>query len=565
MCTPTASCFSLRRTLRVSFHSYTAFAHASYAINTHDAIRTIKSFTNDAGHIVQASLDIYKQLDIKHKNKFVINTVLKVWLEHHNAHTAKHIIVVYKDIIHHNIQNINPSLLLKCCKKSIQFDPIVTISVLHHMNNKHSKTMLIHVYSNSNSPSGLQNAIRVFQSIPNHQQDIVSLKSMMKCHMSYNHPRQAITLYEQFNDRINSDDDARLLYLKACIKANDKDKGCAFIQKHTLHVHKHNIKFLTAAINFYGIYGDTHHATRIFNSIPTHKKDTVCINAMMTCFEFIANNQSENAMLLYEQLHHSYRDDTSHLLYIKACMNTGHYTKGQQLINRLCPIQTHTIQLINASIDFYCNTDDVESAIVIFNSIPCFKKDSVTIGTLMKGYIRCNLNKEALALYEEFNGQLCFNDTLHLLYLKACIHTNDYHKGKSCIDQYFVHPKQHTIEFINTVLSFHGHMNDMDSACHMFGLIPQDRKDVVSINTMMKCYLNNDRSKDAVLLYEVEMMNEHKLDDISHLLYLKACISINDYHKGQTFIHQHLHKLDDISHLLYLKACISINDYHKGQ
>eukprot|EP01083_Nonionella_stella_P298828 1014203_1 len=531
--------------LCLSLHGHRTFAQPSCAcaINTHDAIRKIKSFTNETGHIVEASLDIYKQVDIKHKNKFVINTVLKVWLDHHNARTAKHIIMIYKDIIHRNIQNINPSLLLKCCKKSIQFDPNVTISVLHHMNNTHSKTMLIHVYSNS--PSGLQKAIRIFKSIPNHQQDIVSLKSMMKCHMSYNYPLDAIALYEQFDGRINPDDDARLLYLKACIKADDMDKGCAFIRPHMQHIHRHNIKFLTASINFYGICGDTQRAALLFNSISTDKKDTVCINAMMTCL--IANNQSENAMLLYEQLRHSDSDDTSHLLYIRACLNTAHYTKGHRLITSLGQMQTHTIQLINASIDFYCHTDDVKSAVDIFNSIPSFKKNEITIGTLMNGYICCNLSKDAVALYDEFNGTLSLNDTLHLLYLKACINTDDYGKGKRCIDQYFVHPKQHTIEFINTVLSFHGHMNDMDSACRMFDLIPQNRKDVVSMNAMMKCYINNDRAKDAVLLYDDEMLNEKKLDDISHLLYLKACISTNDYHKGQTVIHRHLPKLQHLS------------------
>ncbi len=78
------------------------------------------------------------------------------------------------------------------------------------------------------------------------------------------------------------------------------------------------------------------------------------------------------------------------------------------------------------------NSNDINIALNIFNSIDRTKREIVIITTMMKAYINNGFNKEALELYDSYysNSTLYpINNTkkdkpiAHLLALKACTNT----------------------------------------------------------------------------------------------------------------------------------------------
>ena len=82
------------------------------------------------------------------------------------------------------------------------------------------KTDLINAYGECFDSN---NAIKVFNSIPNDQRDTALINSMMKCHINNNQSTEAIALYDKYHNLHN--DITNVLLLKACIKGNNFENG----------------------------------------------------------------------------------------------------------------------------------------------------------------------------------------------------------------------------------------------------------------------------------------------------------------------------------------------------
>eukprot|EP01084_Bolivina_argentea_P118169 209721_1 len=104
------------------------------------------------------------------------------------------------------------------------------------------------------------------------------------------------------------------------------------------------------------------------------------------------NNEEYNKTILLYEKYHGEHDDTSNVLFIKACSNIGDYDKGKEFIkSQIKDINNHSTEFINTLIDFYGNTGDINNALNIFHNMPQNKKDIVSIGAMMNAY---NNNEE---------------------------------------------------------------------------------------------------------------------------------------------------------------------------
>ena len=81
----------------------------------------------------------------------------------------------------------------------------------------------------------------------------------------------------------------------------------------------------------------------------------------------------------------------------------------------------------------------------------------------------------------------------YLLYLGACIGSNTFEHGISLIEKYGLDNKHHemTIELLNTMIPFYGTMGNVDKAVNLFENIPNDKKNIICTNAMMKCFNTN--------------------------------------------------------------------------
>ncbi|MDY7091199.1 MAG: hypothetical protein SYR96_39735, partial [Actinomycetota bacterium] len=289
-------------------------------MSSYEAVKTINNLQKyDKPNMITKSFEIYSNLDETQKNEFVIVA------------------------------------LLKCCKQMIKKKmDIITMNVINDIkitlintdnNNIFAKRLLMSIYTDCKD---ITNALKIFDSIPQNEQSILSIGTMMKQCINHNKNDKAILIYEQYNGQHNDVSD--LLFIKACTNIGDADKGIKLIKSIT----NDSIEFTNSVINFYGKIGDVNNAVNTFNNIPEDKKDIVTIGAMMKCF--IDNYQNEKAISIYEQYNHYKYDDISNTLFIKACTNIGDADKGIKLIKSTT---NDSIEFTNSVINFYGKIGDV--------------------------------------------------------------------------------------------------------------------------------------------------------------------------------------------------------------
>ncbi len=146
----------------------------------------------------------------------------------------------------------------------------------------------------------------------------------------------------------------------------------------------------------------------------------------------------------------------------------------------------------NLLISVYSKCKDVTNAMKVFDSIPKHKRNVHSMNAMIKCFIDNKQNNKAILLYEQRSDKGQCGEVTNLLFITACINTRNYDKAKHFIDPNFRdrHSNNYSVESLNTLIVFYGRI----------GCTNENKKDVISIATMMKCYIENNKCK-ALELY----------------------------------------------------------------
>eukprot|EP01083_Nonionella_stella_P221530 791376_1 len=261
---------------------------------------------------------------------------------------------------------------------------------------------------------------------------------------------------------------------------------------------------------------DTHALIEVLQWIESYPHDHNQI-----CTTLIRNGYCRNAIDLFFKWN-AFDDVKLNTKLLKACMSIHDLTSGQNII-RMCT-NANTINS-NTLIEFYAHFGEIQNALNVFNSIKENHKTEITIGVLMKSYIKNKQNNNALRLYDAYPH--LHNDIIHLLAVTACTNTINYEKGRQ-IHAHITIDKN--IKIKNALIHFYGKCNDFDSAQRVFLSVPKAQMTAQTIGCMMQIYIKNELYHDAMTLYD---SFEPLKDDISHLLALKACIGTTDFARGK--------------------------------
>ena len=82
-------------------------------------------------------------------------------------------------------------------------------------------------------------------------------------------------------------------------------------------------------------------------------------------------------------------------------------------------------------------------------------------------------------------------------------------------------------------MTAYSNIGDINNAVNTFNNIAENKKDIVTIGAMMKCFIDNNQNEQAISIYE-QYNGEH--NDVSNLLFIQACGNIGDVDKGTKFI-----------------------------
>ena len=135
--------------------------------------------------MVTEAFGIYSNLDETQQNEHVIVALLKY---------CKQIMKKKIDILAMNVIN-----------------DIKTALMDTDNDNVFAKRLLISIYGECKD---IVNALKVFDSIPQSQQNIISISCMMKYCINHNKNEKTISIYQQYNGQ--HDDVSNTLFIKAC-------------------------------------------------------------------------------------------------------------------------------------------------------------------------------------------------------------------------------------------------------------------------------------------------------------------------------------------------------------
>ncbi|CAF4219046.1 unnamed protein product, partial [Rotaria sordida] len=177
---------------------------------------------------------------------------------------------------------------------------------------------------------------------------------------------------------------------------------------------------------------------------------------------------------------------------------------------------------------------DIENAENLFQMMK--KKDIITYGTMMKGYVENNMNDKALDLFEQM--PLNPNNVIHIIVFNACAQIlNDRGEeiGRKLLDQIPKHFHNDNA-LLNSAIDMLMKFDDVQSAEKLFRTI--EKKNIVTFGAMMNGYnINNEPFKCLQLLEEIKQ-HGFILDECVSAILINACARLGVISTCQSVIDQ---------------------------
>lgn len=483
-------------------------------------INSLIDFYGYFGDINQA-IDIFNSISDDKKDNVSIGSMMNALLINDKNESVILLYDKYKLFIDNDDTLL--CLIIKACINNNNFDKgqaiISKLNILDNNMERELSISLCNILIDFMATFGKFDCAKdIFDKIPFHKLDAVSIGTMMKTYINFEKYNDALLLYQNYESL--HDEISNTLAIKACKNINDYDKGMQIYQSIiTPNVEKSNIQYFNTIIDFFSHFDDLSMAYEIFNSIPQEKLQGHTLNMMMK--SFMKQNKNEMALTLYNK-YKNLTNDISHLYAIKACGNTGNIEMGQQIHQDIVMNNSNDNNIIihNALTEFYGEINDIDTSWKLFNSINDKEKDSSTINVMMKYLVP---NKESLNLYEKYYHLT--DDISHVLAIKTCKLSGNEFYGNDIYDK--IKDKQDSsIQLLCAFIDFFGHFNNIKRAKEIFESIKN--KDSSCLNCMISAFIANNEYQEAIKLYD--NYNDLK-DNISHLLIIKICSKIDNFEK----------------------------------
>ncbi|CAF1152611.1 unnamed protein product [Rotaria sordida] len=377
----------------------------------------------------------------------------------------------------------------------------------------------------------LSNVNRVFSTINNKKSNYMHA-TMFKDLVSNKMPEKVLDLFDQMN--IQPDQFVLSTLFSACARlANDraKETGRKLLDQMPKHFHNDNV-LLTSAIYMLMKFGDIENAENLFQMMK--KKDIITYGAIMK--GYVENKMYDKALDLFEQIPFALQN-TSYTIIFNACAQLANDRAkeiGRKLFHQMPKHFHNNNVLLTSAIDMLMKFGDVETAENLFQMMK--KKDIITYGAIMKGYVENNMNDKALDLFEQM--PLNPNNVIHIIVFNACAElANDRAKeiGRKLLHQmpkYF----HNEIVLLTSAIDMLMKFGDVENAENLFQMMK--KKDIITYGAMIKRYVKNNMYDKALDLFEQMPLNPN---NVIYIIVFNACAQIlNDRGEeiGRKLLHQ---------------------------
>eukprot|EP01083_Nonionella_stella_P122369 368145_1 len=544
-----------------------SLSKSSRSISGHNAIKLLRKLNIEHQNSVQHkqktmddALQIYDAIETE-KDCFVINEFLRLCFDYsqpHKIHDIWHDIEQYHDKNPYRGRKserfLQYSLLLKCLIKSknnepskiqkytqlltwigqrnyklsihiallqklishcAQHDSIATLrliqSLLHqHHNQIQIQSALILAFGVCKE---ISTAREIFNSITETNKHPDAIHAFMKSLIKNQLNTDALCIYDAHTSCV--DTKCTILAAKACIATNDMKRANDIIERNAL-------KDATLMIQFYERLSAFEEVEKIFDSIKDSERNTAIYNLMMK--NYLVRGLCDKALMMYDTMEDTRRDEVSHLMGIKACTQLSDFDGGVAIHGKMDTAKM-SIQMKTTLIDFYNRANHISNAEKLFDSIAVTERDCAVFNAMLRTFIDNEFNEEGIE-FSEANIALANGYSLMLL-LKACTQMCDFEKGKELIEGAAIEKMDRYL--LNRLIEFYGYFGDVDRAVELFNADKATNNEY-TVAAMMRGYLENEEYSSALQVYEDDDPNAR--DDVTHVLAIKACRKGGDLDKA---------------------------------
>ncbi|TQD79182.1 hypothetical protein C1H46_035220 [Malus baccata] len=165
---------------------------------------------------------------------------------------------------------------------------------------------------------------------------------------------------------------------------------------------------------------------------------------------------------------------------------------------------------------------------------------------------------EGFYLYRDLRRRgLCADAMASSFVIKSCIRVSSLVGGIQVHARILRDGHRSDSLLLTTLMDLYSNCRKYDEACQVFDEMP--KRDTVAWNVLISCCLHNNRTRDALGLFDIMQSEIHRCepDDVTCLLVLQACASLNALEFGERvhkYIEDHGYGERVVGHLIELKA-----------
>ncbi|GAB4843583.1 hypothetical protein Ancab_013548 [Ancistrocladus abbreviatus] len=272
-------------------------------------------------------------------------------------------------------------------------------------------------------------------------------------------------------------------------------------------------------ISAYSKCGDVSAARRLFNEMP--KRTIVSWNSIISCY--VHNGDHHEAMIMFERMQTEKFQPNGFTLVslLSICTQLGDLEMGLK-VKKIIDDNNMLSNVIIATalIEMFIKCEAVDDARQEFDCLS--KRDVVTWGTMIAGYVQNGRPGEAMLLFECMkNEQIRPNDVIIVSVLTACAQLGSVDAGERLGTYVETNGLVSSVYVASALLSMYSRCGNTRKARKVFDKMPE--KDVVSWNSMITGLAFNGKAKDAINLFEEMIEIGVKPDDVTFVALLTAC------------------------------------------
>ncbi|KAJ0105681.1 hypothetical protein Patl1_18764 [Pistacia atlantica] len=260
----------------------------------------------------------------------------------------------------------------------------------------------------------------------------------------------------------------------------------------------------------------------------------------VSCFTTLTNlfpttTSSQNQLNITKQTQ-------KHLIsLIKSCSKKTHFLQIHAHIILTSLIQDPTISLHLLSRISFSPFRETRYSRQIFDQIP--NPNVSHFNTIIRAYSISNSPEQAFYLFKNMRKKSVPTSPLTCSFaIKSCIRFCSLIGGVQIHARILRDGYQSDSLLMTTLMDFYSNRGKSVQACRVFDEISQ--RDTVAWNVLISCYIRNQRTRDALCLFDNmnSEENECKPDDVTCLLVLHACAQLGALEFGEkvhSFIEEH--------------------------